>query len=55
MNTQETNKTMVETTNIHNETKFKANWEKELHQENVAVFKKIFGENDLEEKHGFLN
>jgi hypothetical protein len=55
MNTQETNKTMVETTNFRNESKFKANWEEELHQENVAVYKKIFGEIDIENKRDYLN
>jgi len=55
MNTQETNKMMVETTNIHNESEFKTNWEKELHQENVKVFKKIFGEKSSENKSDYLN
>ncbi len=55
MNTQETNKVIVETTNVRSESKLKANWEKELHQENVEVFKKIFGEKDLENKHDYLN
>ncbi len=55
MNTQETNKTMLETPNIHNESKFKTNWEKELHQENVKVFKKIFGGKNLDKKQKYLN
>ena len=55
MNTQETNKTMVEPTNIRSESKFKTNWEKELHQENIEIFKKIFGGQDLENKRDYLN
>ncbi len=55
MNTQETNKTMIKTTNFQNESKFKTNWEKELHQENVKVFKKIFGEKDLDKEQKWMN
>lgn len=55
MNTQETNKTIVETGNIRNESKSKTNWEKELHQENIEVFKKIFGGKDLKNKRDYLN
>jgi len=55
MNTQEANKMMVENTNIHNESKSQTNWEKELHQENVKVFKKIFGRKDSENKRDYLN
>jgi hypothetical protein len=55
MNTQEANKTIENTSSISHNSKFKTNWEKELHIENVKVFKKIFGVKDAENKLGLLN
>ena len=55
MNTQETNKNTLEAISSSKDSKFQFDWEKELHMENIKVFKKIFGDKNPKNELALLN